>query len=241
MIVIKIGGNMVTKLTDAFFNQIKTMQENGEQIVIVHGGGNLISECGQFIGQPAQKINGIRVTDHQMMSITDNVLTNIIQPELHRQFTDHGINSTMMNADNYPFLAGDYIDQATYGEVGAINDVKTNYIDVMTNQSVGLCAPVIYGPQGQKLNVNADMAAEAIARLMHADQLILLTDVPGVMLDDQILNQLTHEQAEQLVKNQKLVNGMVPKVKSAFHALDNGIPNVSITNDLSHVGTAIVG
>ncbi|MBW1605049.1 acetylglutamate kinase [Lactobacillus sp. Sy-1] len=240
MIVIKIGGNMVKNLTPAFFESIKQLQAQGEQILIVHGGGNLISECGKFVGQPATKIDGIRVTDQQMMAITDNVLTKIVQPELHNQFTAHSIDSTMMNDGDYPFLIGDYIDQATYGEVGAINAVKANYIDVMTYQSVGLCAPITLGPAGQKLNVNADTAAEAIASLIHADQLVLLTDVPGVMLDDQVLNQLDCQTATKLFETKKLVNGMVPKVKAAFKALDNGIQNVSITNDLSKVGTAIV-
>ncbi|UQS87295.1 acetylglutamate kinase [Nicoliella spurrieriana] len=240
MIVIKIGGNMVKNLTPAFFQSIKQLQAQGEQILIVHGGGNLISACGNFVGQPATKINGIRVTDKQMMSITDNVLTQIIQPELHKQFAAHGIQSHMMNASDYPFLFADYVDQAKYGEVGQIKRVKANYIDVMTGQSVGLCASIATGPDGQKLNVNADMAAEAIASIVHADQLVLLTDVPGVMLDNQVLDQLNRDTANQLFEDEKLINGMVPKVKAAFQALDNGIPEVSITNDIIKVGTTIV-
>ncbi|MEJ6399909.1 acetylglutamate kinase [Nicoliella lavandulae] len=240
MIVIKIGGNSVKSLDDAFFQQIAKLQDAGESILIVHGGGKLISQCGEFIGHPANKINGIRVTDPQMMAITDNVLTKIIQPELHRQLAAHGISSNMMNASEIPFVSGDYIDRAKYGEVGNIKSLAAGYFDVMTNHSVGLCASIATGVQNQKLNVNADTAAAEIASLLHADQLILLTDVPGVMLDDAVLTQLDHQTAQQLFESKKLVNGMIPKVNAAFSALDHGIDNISITNNLSHVGTAIV-
>ncbi|WP_395320284.1 acetylglutamate kinase [Fructilactobacillus frigidiflavus] len=239
MIVIKIGGNLVSQLPDSFFQAVKTMIAEGQRVVIIHGGGNLITEASDFVGLPTQKINGIRVTSQPLMAITNTVLAKIIQPAFAQQFIQHGIACQPLNQASEPLFAGDYLDQSTYGEVGVLQQVNEPALQQATEHQVALAAPIIAGPQHQNLNVNADYAAINVASLTGATQCILLTDVPGVLINEQVVPTLNEVQANEMIEKGNLTGGMVPKVKAAFQALHQGVTQINITNDLKQAGTVM--
>ncbi|GLB47423.1 acetylglutamate kinase [Philodulcilactobacillus myokoensis] len=238
MIIIKIGGNMVNQLSEPFYQQLKSLQNNGEQILIVHGGGNLISTCDQFIGQITHKINGIRITNKSTIKISELVLNQIVQPHLNELLSQHDIQSVMLNQNGQSFLHGDYLNQSIYGEVGQVTHVE-NSIKQAIDHKVGILSPLAMGNHHQMLNVNADTAASDLAALLHADQLVLLTDVCGVKVHQQMINHLNYKYTKQLIQKQEIKNGMVPKVKAAFYALQHGVHNVFITNSLKNIGTKV--
>lgn len=240
MIILKIGGNMINHLPDGFFEYVAEKQGAGEHIIIVHGGSNIISKCGEFVGEPVKKIDGIRVTNSTMMKISDLLLNNVIQEQLSKKLMNHGIATHNLNSYDYSFVKGNYLDHDKYGEVGTISHIDTDWINKMTDNYVGLMSSIVYKNDTEKLNVNADIAASEMASLLRADELILLTDVCGVKVEDRILEQLNHKQALKLIDEQYIVSGMIPKVKAALDAIDHGVDNVTITNNLDEHGTVII-
>lgn len=136
-------------------------------------------------------------------------------------------------------LVGDYLNQTLYGEVGQVTEVNQDYINHALASGIGVCAPLAVTESGQYLNVNGDVAAAAIARLMGAEKLYLVTDVPGVMINSHVIDQLSLQKANQLFEAEIIQSGMQPKIKAAFDALKHGVKEVKITNQLQHSGTRL--
>lgn len=237
IIVIKIGGNATNHLSEEFYQQLHKWREAGKQILIVHGGGPQISAWSEKLDLAVQKIDGIRVTDQQTLQVTQAVLLGLVQPALCQHLMAHGLPVVGMNAMGQPVAYGEYLDQAVYGEVGKVTAINQDYIQNQLQNGIGVCAPIAISKSGQTLNVNGDVAAAAISRLLEAEKLYLVTDVPGVMVNRHVLNKLTPQKADQLLETQVIKAGMKPKIKAAFDALKHGVKEVEITNELQHSGT----
>lgn len=236
IIVIKVGGNATNHLTNGFFEQLKTWRKAGKEILIVHGGGPQISEWSHQLALPVNKINGIRVTTKQTLKVTQAVLLGLVQPALCRQLSAHGLPVIGMNATGQSVAFAEYLDQAIYGEVGSVTAINEAYIKQALSAGIGVCAPLATHA-GNYLNVNGDVAAAAIARLLGAEKLYLVTDVPGVMVNSQVIEKLSLQTANQLFEAKVIKSGMQPKIKAAFDALKHGVKEVEITNQLQHPGT----
>lgn len=237
IIVVKIGGNATNNLSEAFFQQLHSWHDKGKQILIVHGGGPQISEWSQQLNLPVNKINGIRVTDQQTLKVTQAVLLGLVQPTLCRHLAAHDLPVVGMNASGQDVVTGAYLDQPVYGEVGKITAINHPYINKVLSQGIGVCAPLAVTSSGNYLNVNGDVAAAGIARLLGAEKLYLVTDVPGVMVNSRVIGQLSLKKADQLFEAELIKSGMVPKIRAAFDALKHGVKEVEITNQLQHTGT----
>lgn len=237
IIVIKVGGNATNHLTNEFFEQLRAWRKVGKQILIVHGGGPQISEWSNQLELPVNKINGIRVTSQQTLKVTQAVLLGLVQPALCSQLSAHGLPVIGMNATGQAVAFADYLDQAVYGEVGSVTAINEAYIKHALSAGIGVCAPLAATHAGNYLNVNGDVAAAAIARLLGAEKLYLVTDVPGVMVNSQVIDQLSLQKANQLFEAEVIKSGMKPKIKAAFDALKHGVKEVEITNQLQHPGT----
>ncbi|QEA50770.1 acetylglutamate kinase [Leuconostoc lactis] len=208
--IIKIGGNAAQQLTPTFFETIKHWQKQHIQVAIVHGGGDQISHLMTQFNEPVQKFNGIRVT------------------------TAQGLHITQMA------LLGHVLDQALYGYVGVIHQVNTQLIQQLWQQNlIPIIAPLTMTNDGQWLNVNADHAATAIAKQLHADALYLLTDVAGVKVSGCLLQALTPKTAQQLTADHLATGGMIPKINSALSAVKRGVHHVHITNTVTQPGTVV--
>ncbi|MGF2384521.1 acetylglutamate kinase [Lentilactobacillus otakiensis] len=237
IIVVKIGGNAINNLTEEFFEQLRIWHQMGKQILIVHGGGPQISEWSNQLNLSVKKINGIRVTSPQTLKITQAVLLGLVQPTLCRQLSAHGLPVVGMNATGQPVAFGEYLDQSIYGEVGKVTAINQDYIKEALANGIGVCAPMAATEAGNYLNVNGDVAAAGIARLLGAEKLYLVTDVPGVMVNRHVIDHLSLKKANQLFEAEVIKSGMQPKIKAAFEALKHGVKEVEITNQLQHSGT----
>lgn len=239
LIVIKIGGTAISQLDADFFARLTAWQKAGKKILIVHGGGSEITTLSQKLQLPVKKENGIRITDQPVLELTKVVLLGIAQPKLLLQLAQHQLPAIGLNAADQHLLTGQLLDFEKYGYVGQITAVNQPYLTSLLTQQIGVLAPMAL-QNSSWLNVNADSAAAAIASLLQAEELYLLTDVPGVLKANQVLPVLNAAQANRLRAAKIITTGMQPKISAAFKAADAGVKHVRITNQLSAAGTLIV-
>ncbi|MFD0896298.1 acetylglutamate kinase [Loigolactobacillus binensis] len=240
IIVIKIGGNAVAQLPDSFFQQLAQWRQQGQQILIVHGGGPKISQLSQKLHLAVKKIAGVRVTDEATLELTKAVLLGLVQPELLSKLSAHDLPVIGLNAGCNHLLRGHYLNQNIYGEVGVVDQLNSNWLTPVLNRQIGVLAPLAQTADGHWLNVNADTAAAAIATKLNAKKLVLLTDVPGVLSAGEVLPELSQQKAHTLIATDVIKSGMTPKIKAAFAALNQGVQQAFITDDLTHTGTAFI-
>ncbi|PIO82702.1 acetylglutamate kinase [Loigolactobacillus backii] len=238
-IVIKVGGNAINELDANFFNQLRQWREAGKQILIVHGGGPIITEWSKKLHLSVKKINGIRVTDQAVLAVTKAVLLGLIQPQLLSKLSANNLLAIGLNASDQHLLVGETLNQSLYGEVGKITQVNLLLLRQLLQKQIVVLAPLAQTKTGDWLNVNADLAAAEIASQLNATKLVLMTDVPGVMTKGQVMSHLNWPKAQQLLGKQIIKTGMAPKIKAAFQALNKGVAQALITDDLAHAGTTL--
>ncbi|WP_099221308.1 acetylglutamate kinase [Listeria costaricensis] len=240
VIVIKIGGAASDALTENFFEKIRLWQENGKKIVLVHGGGHYISTMMQKLNLPIATHQGLRVTNKKALEVTRMVLIGQVQPTIMTKLKRNGFKAIGLSAADDGLLTAVPITEPAIGLVGEITRVKTELLEnLLESDLMTVIAPLGMDAGGNWLNVNADMAACAIAGALHAERLYLLTDVPGVKIEGQVAAQLSTKRIATLIKQGIVTGGMEPKLKSASTALQQNVQAVYITDDLHHSGTRI--
>jgi len=240
LIIIKIGGQAIQQLTAGFFQQLQTWQQQGKQLLIVHGGGPMITTLTQQLQLPVQKYHGLRVTDAQTLAVTKLVLLGEAQPALLTQLVQHHLSVLGLNAADNHLLTGIALNPAKLGYVGQVTHVNQAVLQPLLADHIGVLAPLALTTSGQWLNVNADMAATALAQHLHAEKLVLLTDVPGIMHHGTVMTSLSPQQAQRLTQQAVITAGMRPKVQAAIQAIQAGVQQAVITNAIDQPGTAII-
>ena len=224
MLVIKIGGN---ELDDPTF-----IDKIGQAIAAL-GGGKEIRELQQRLGVEPQYIDGLRVTDPESLSIVKMVLAGRINKQLVASlltagvdaFGMSGVDRSSIKAEKLQHPAGDL------GQVGRIVEVRETVFKRFLEDGVTpVLSPICYGPDGSIFNVNADHVARAVAIALQADTLVFVSNVPGVLRDQELLPHLTSAEVEQLIEEKVIIEGMIPKVRSALEAVNGGVAAVKITN-----------
>ena len=225
MLVIKIGGN---ELDDPTF-----IDKIGQAIAALAGGGKEIRELQQRLGVEPQYIDGLRVTDPESLSIVKMVLAGRINKQLVASlltagvdaFGMSGVDRSSIKAEKLQHPAGDL------GQVGRIVEVRETVFKRFLEDGVTpVLSPICYGPDGSIFNVNADHVARAVAIALQADTLVFVSNVPGVLRDQELLPHLTSAEVEQLIEEKVIIEGMIPKVRSALEAVNGGVAAVKITN-----------
>lgn len=240
VIVVKMGGVASDNLDAAFFDQIKTWQTQGKQVVIVHGGGYYISEMMQRLGQEVHIQNGLRVTDAGTLEITRMVLLGQVQPLITTKFLAEGFHALGLSAGSDQLIQGDFLNQGELGFVGQVSQVNQALLTILLEKEhIPIIAPLGITKEGQWLNINADEVACKVASALQAEALYLLTDVPGIRKQDEWLTRVSAEQVSQLVAEKVVTGGMLPKLASAQTALESGVTAVYITNSIVSQGTEL--
>ncbi len=229
-------------LKDSFAQDIVLLKYVGINPVIVHGGGPQISQMLKKIGKESLFREGMRVTDEETMDIVEMVLAGKVNKDIVKLINSHGgkavglsgkdarlIEATKMHIFKYQ---GDdqppeIIDIGLVGEVKRINAEIIRTLE--QSQIIPVIAPVGVGPQGETFNINADLVAGAIAGELKAAKLILMTDVPGVLdKDGKLISSLTIPEALELIETEGVKGGMIPKLRCAIDALNEGVSKVHI-------------
>ncbi|MGX6978344.1 acetylglutamate kinase [Vagococcus elongatus] len=238
-IVVKLGGVAGKNLTKQFFEKIHFWKNQGKQVVVVHGGGNDVSRMMQKLNIQVKIVNGLRVTSKEALDVTKMVLIGQVQPNITNQFLEQGLPVVGLNAADQHCLIGDYVDQAVYGNVGSVTQVNVPFFETLLKDDIiPIIAPLALTEFNQWLNVNADDTACKIAESLKAESLYLLTDVPGIKVADDWIDNLSLEEAADL-KHGVLTGGMIPKVEHAVSAVQKGVRNVHITDCIHETGTTI--
>jgi acetylglutamate kinase len=229
--VVKYGGaaQTETELKQRFAKDVTILKKIGINIVIVHGGGKEITDTAYKLGIETQFVNGHRFTDKKMVDVVQMVLAGKINKEIVNLINQNdgeavgisGVDNTLLTAEKY------FEDGQDIGLVGHIVDVNIPFLQMfLTNRLMPVIAPFGVGTDGTIYNVNADLAAAAVASALKAEKLVYLSDVEGVIANKQLVSTLTEQNARELFGEGIISGGMIPKVKSAFSTLHAGVKKV---------------
>lgn len=241
-VVIKLGGSAlddpesVTRcLADVVF-----MEAVGMRPILVHGGGKAISRAMAESGIEPRFVQGRRYTDPETLKIATRVLTEEICESLVDELCTLGGRAVGLHVGTENVLIGEKLtlkdsdgNPIDLGRVGAVNSIRQEVLKAVCRGGVIPVIPSIALDQnGEGLNVNADTAAAAIAKLMGAEKLVFLSDVPGIFLDKNdpstLVPHLTVQRCRELIADGTIATGMVPKVEAALEALDVGVEKIHI-------------
>lgn len=243
MFVLKIGGQ---ELDDPDF--VKRLGEAvaalPEPPILVHGGGKEIRELQNRLGLKPQYIDGLRVTDAESLDIVTMVLVGRINKRLVSTLSQAGVDAFGMSGVDRNAVKAEKLEHASgdLGYVGRVVEVRTQvFIQLLEDGITPTLSPLCYGADGSIFNVNADHVALAVAIAMQADELVFVSNVPGILKDKKLLPQLTAAAVEQLIEEKVITDGMIPKSRSALQAVAAGVAAVRITNlDGLKAGTGTV-
>src|SRR5699024_1581036 len=248
IIVLKCGGSTVDELSNCFFENIATLKKAGLKPVIVHGGGPAIKEMLTKLDIKTEFIDGLRKTTEDVMDVVEMILTGTINNSLTKRLNDSGIKSVGISGADADLLTAKAIHYERYGLVGDITNVNEEFIhQLLELDIVPVIAPIALSEDGSRFNINADTAAGAVARSLNAKQLIFVTDVPGIMHQEELLEFVTEQEVEELIQSGIIYGGMIPKVQAAIASLNTDLHEVAIVNgkdsslrsSTSFVGTII--
>jgi acetylglutamate kinase len=240
--VIKLGGSVLEE-PDALRHlliDIVFMETVGMRPVVVHGGGAAITRAMEAAGLEARFIQGRRYTDEATLAIVEQVLAYETNEQLARRIEELGGRAAALNFRTTNVLWGERLrltgaDGAPL-DLGAVGGVSHVDRDTLHNLCFRGVVPVIpsmsRSEKGEKLNVNADTAATAVAQAMGAEKLIFLSDVNGVRSNkddpDSLIHSLTASQARDLIAQGVVEKGMIPKLEACLETLQQGISKVHI-------------
>lgn len=244
-IVIKYGGNAMTNedLQNSFARDIVLMKLVGINPIIVHGGGPQIGKHLEKLSIESNFVDGLRVTDSETMSVVEMVLGGLVNKQIVSLLNKHngkavgitGKDANLIHAKKleihnknsvYPEPAVDL------GQVGQVISINTEILDVMKDSNIiPVIAPIGIDSEGVSYNINADSVAGEIAKVLKADKLMLLTNVPGVKdKKGNILTGLKIKQVNELIADNTIEGGMLPKVECALNAVQNGVNSATIVD-----------
>ncbi len=240
--VIKLGGSLLDapEALDHLLLDVVFMETVGMHPVLVHGAGAAISRAMQQAGLTPRFVQGRRYTDQATLEIVEKVLAYQINQQLADRIGQLGGQAQALNFRTTNVLFGERLQlndedgqPVDLGWVGTVTQVDRPTIENLCRQGIVPVIPsMCLDAQGQKLNVNADTAAMAVAKELQAEKLVFLSDVNGVRRDktdpDSVISTLTAEEARQLIRSGVIDAGMVPKVEACLEILQHGVRKVHI-------------
>jgi acetylglutamate kinase len=229
--VIKYGGAAMVddELKESFAQDVTLLKKIGIKIVIVHGGGKDVTDLAGRLGIPSQFKDGQRFTDPPMMEVVQMVLAGKTNKDIVERINLHdgeavglcGIDATLLR------VRKQIIGGVDLGLVGEIMHVNTAFLELLFSHGImPVIAPIGVDETGQTYNINADLAAGKVATALKAEKLVYLSDVEGVMAHGELVHSLDRSAARRLMDEGIISKGMIPKIRSAFDALDAGVQKV---------------
>ena len=229
-IVIKCGGSVLIdqNLFDIFIKDISTLNKLGFTPIIVHGGGKRISNKLNEIGLESKFIKGLRVTDKDTIKVVEEVLIDF-NKEIINALDKQNCESQSINSKENNILTV-VQENEELGFVGSPTNVDQSIIDkIIADKKVPIIAPLGLDKNDQTYNVNADTAAGYIAKKINARRLIILSDVEGVLdKNKNLIPEINSESIKELIDNEIITGGMIPKINNCLDVASNGVKGVVI-------------
>jgi acetylglutamate kinase len=231
-ILIKIGGRAFEG-EEGYRELAEAIKQNPEaEVIIVHGGGAEISQALKAAGRQTVFVDGMRVTQAEDVEIVESVLSGAVNERIAGWLSQNGIACRRMSGKTGKLLIAEPLltrggkSMGFVGKIAAANPGAV--LDAVAKKEVPVVSPISGDADGQSYNVNADSAAAALAAAAACTDLVFVTDVPGVMVGQQILAKLTVEETKGLIADGTITGGMVAKMESAFEALAGRVPRVHV-------------
>jgi acetylglutamate kinase len=240
-IVIKYGGNAMTEesLKHSFARDVILLKLVGMNPVVVHGGGPQIDSALKKIGKQGTFVQGMRVTDEETMEVVEWVLGGEVQQDIVMLINHYGgqavgltgkdgglIKARKMQMPD-PKNPGQFIDLGFVGEIASINPAIVKALQ--DDAFIPIISPIGFSDDGQAYNINADLVAGKIAEILKAEKLIMMTNTPGVLdQQNQLLTDLSAKQIDGMFADGTIHGGMLPKISSALDAAKSGVNTVHI-------------
>ena len=240
-IVVKYGGNAMTeeRLKHGFARDVVLLKLVGMNPVVVHGGGPQIDNALKKIGKQCTFLQGMRITDEETMEVVEWVLGGGVQQDIVMLINHYGGQAVgltgkdgrLIRARKYRMpdreKPGEFLDIGYVGEIEAINPAVVKALQ--DDAFIPIISPIGFGADGQAYNINADVVAGKIAEILHAEKLIIMTNIAGVQ-DKQgnLVTDLSAREIDEMFKDGTISGGMLPKISSALDAAKSGVNTVHI-------------
>ena len=226
--VIKIGGSTLGS-HDTSLDDMAALHAEGERIVVVHGGGTIISEWLDRHGVETRFVHGLRATNEAALDVVVAVLAGVVNKHLVAELESRGARTIGLSGADGGLLRAQRYD-VELGFVGKVAHVEpAPLLNIVESGAIAVMAPIaVEGDadtiSAQLLNVNADTAAGEVAAALHAERLIYLTDVAGVLdREGNLQPRLSTTEAKLLLEGETITSGMIPKLESAVRAASAGV------------------
>ena len=238
-IVIKFGGNAMVdpQLFETFARDVVLMKLVGMNPVIVHGGGPQIGALLDRLQIKSEFVEGMRVTDPPTMNVVEMVLGASVNKEIVDCIHRNGGRAVGLTGKDGELLKAQKLQLDSAGEdlrdIGLVGEVTSVDIQVLKmlgdSDFIPVIAPIAGGADGKTYNINADLVAGKIAEVLHAEKLMLLTNVAG-LLDQKgdVLTGLSTEEVDRLISDGVVQGGMLPKIRCALDAVKHGVTSAHI-------------
>jgi acetylglutamate kinase len=229
-IVIKYGGSALIdkNIFNNFIEDIGILNKLGLSIIVVHGGGPRIKKELERSGIPTKFINGLRVTDEKIIDIVERVLVEF-NNDIVKSLNEKSLKAVSINTKTKNIISVSPEDEKL-GFVGVPKKINNNIInELIKNNQIPVVAPLGLGANNQSYNINGDTAAGAIAKSLKSRRLMLMTNVEGVLSKDKkLITEISSSKILEMIKDQTITGGMIPKINTCLDSVNNGVRGVVI-------------
>ena len=230
VIVIKYGGNVLIEreVFNNFIVDIGILHKLGLSIIVVHGGGPRIKRELDKSNISSKFIKGLRVTDKKIIKIVENVLIDF-NKDIVNSLKLQGSNATSIHTKEKNIISVKPEDEEL-GFVGIPEKINTDILNgSIIKKEIPVIAPLGIGKDNQSYNINGDTAAGAIAKSLKSRRLLLMTNVEGVLDNEKkLISEISSKKVMELIKNETISGGMIPKINTCLDAVVNGVRGVVI-------------
>ena len=231
IIVIKCGGSVLleSSLFDQFIEDVSVIKKLGLNVIIVHGGGKNIKKKLDENKIVSKFIDGLRVTNERTISIVENSL-NELNSEIVKKLNQKSCIAFSINSKNNIFKVKQISNDLGY--VGDPEFIENEYLKKLIDEKkLPIIVPMGKGDNNKIYNINADIAAGAVAKSLNSRRLLLMTDVEGVLdKNKKLIPEINSSIAEKMLKDGDISGGMIPKVNTCLDAVNNGVTGVVIVD-----------
>ncbi len=237
IVVIKYGGSAMTNdtLKRSVIKDITLMKLVGMKPVVVHGGGNMISQMLQRLGKESVFVDGLRVTDDETMEIAEMVLSGHINKGIVQEFQQQGIKAVGISGKDGGTIVASRktVSGRDIGWVGEIQHINPDLLlSLIDDDFIPVVAPIATDGRSNTYNINADYVASGVAAALHAEKLVYLTDVDGVLTDvrdsSSRITKIHIDEIPLFKERQIITGGMLPKIENCAQSIRDGVRSVHI-------------
>jgi len=232
IIVIKCGGSVLLdqNLFNQFIQDISIINKLGLNSVIIHGGGENIKKKLDQQNIESKFIDGLRVTDKIIIKVVDEALTELNLEIIKKLNTKKCKAQSITTKKNNVITT--FPERKELGFVGNPKEVKKEkLLAIIKNKEVPVIVPMGIGDDKKPYNINADIAAGAVAKTLNSRRLLLMTDVEGVLdKNKKLISEINSKIAKEMIKDGTIIGGMIPKINTCIDAVNNGVTGVVIVD-----------